>query len=176
MNELAAKVIRTLGQRTLHLAVAESITGGLIGATLTTVPGASKVYLGGVVSYATRLKNRLLGVPVETIAAHTVVSEEVAIEMAVGLQERTNADWVIAVTGVAGPDPQDGHAPGEVWVSVLGPQIASMPQLSHGVAASEDRSLRASTRLGWLQSNGHTQHPGVERRLQNSTCDNHNLA
>ena len=128
MNELAAKVIRTLGQRTLHLAVAESITGGLIGATLTTVPGASKVYLGGVVSYATRLKNRLLGVPVETIAAHTVVSEEVAIEMAVGLQERTNADWVIAVTGVAGPDPQEGHDPGEVWICVLGPRIASLPQ------------------------------------------------
>ena len=67
MNELAAKVIRTLGQRTLHLAVAESITGGLIGATLTTVPGASKVYLGGVVSYATRLKSQLLGVPGDTI-------------------------------------------------------------------------------------------------------------
>ena len=128
MNELAAKVIRTLGQRTLHLAVAESITGGLIRATLTTVPGASKVYLGGVVSYATRLKNRLLGVPVETIAAHTVVSEEVAIEMAVGLQERTNVDWVIAVTGVAGPDPQEGHEPGEVWICVLGPRIASLPQ------------------------------------------------
>ena len=128
MNELAAKVIRTLGQRTLHLAVAESITGGLIGATLTTVPGASKVYLGGVVSYATRLKSQLLGVPVDTIAAHTVVSEEVAIEMAVGLQERTNADWVIAVTGVAGPDPPEGHDPGEVWICVLGPRIASLPQ------------------------------------------------
>ena len=128
MNELAAKVIRTLGQRTLHLAVAESITGGLIGATLTTVPGASKVYLGGVVSYATRLKSQLLGVPVDTNAAHTVVSEEVAIEMAVGLQERTNADWVIAVTGVAGPDPQEGHDPGEVWICVLGPRIASLPQ------------------------------------------------
>ncbi len=128
MNELAAKVIRTLGQRSLHIAVAESLTGGLLGATLTSVPGSSKVFLGGVVSYATRLKTALLGVPSDTIAHHSVVSEEVAIEMAVGLQNRTNADWVIAVTGVAGPDPQDGHAPGEVWVCVLGPRVASLPQ------------------------------------------------
>lgn len=129
MNELASKVIKTLRERSLHIAVAESITGGLIGATLTTVPGASKIYLGGVVSYATRLKSALLGVPDDIMREHTVVSEEVAIEMAVGLQNRTNADWVIAVTGVAGPDPQDGHEPGEVWICVLGPRIPSLPQL-----------------------------------------------
>lgn len=128
MNELAGKVIRTLGQRSSTIAVAESITGGLIGATLTTVPGASKVYVGGVVSYATRLKTALLGVPHDVLRTYTVVSEEVAIEMAVGLQNRTNADWVIAVTGVAGPDPQEGHQPGEVWICVLGPRIASLPQ------------------------------------------------
>ena len=128
MNELATKVITTLRDRSVNLAVAESLTGGLLGATLTTVPGASEVYLGGVISYATRLKTDLLGIPARTIAEHTVVSDEVAIGMAVGLQERTDADWVIAVTGVAGPDGQDGHAPGEVWICVLGPRIASMPQ------------------------------------------------
>lgn len=128
MNELAAKVITTLRDRTLTLAVAESVTGGLIGATLTTVPGASMVYLGGVVSYATRLKTDLLDVTRETIANHTVVSQEVAIGMAVGLQRRTDADWVIAVTGVAGPDPQEGHDAGEVWICVLGPRIPSLPQ------------------------------------------------
>ena len=128
MNELAAKVITTLRDRSVNLAVAESLTGGLIGATLTTVPGASQVYLGGVVSYATRLKTTLLDVPAETIADHTVVSEDVVLGMAVGLQCRTDADWVIAVTGVAGPDSQDGHEPGEVWICVLGPRIASMPQ------------------------------------------------
>lgn len=128
MNELATKVITTLKQRTLNLAVAESVTGGLIGATLTTVPGASQVYLGGVVSYANRLKTDLLDVPAEAIAAYTVVSEEVAIGMAVGLQRRTDADWVIAVTGVAGPDAQEGHDPGEVWICVAGPRIPSLPQ------------------------------------------------
>ncbi|MDO5535390.1 MAG: CinA family protein [Propionibacteriaceae bacterium] len=128
MSELATKVITTLQHRTLTLAVAESVTGGLIGATLTTVPGASKVYLGGVVSYATRLKTELLDVPRASIDTHTVISEEVAISMAVGLQRRTDADWVIAVTGVAGPDPQDGHEAGEVWICVLGPRIPSLPQ------------------------------------------------
>ena len=129
MSELAAKVITTLRDRTLTLAVAESVTGGLIGATLTTVPGASKVYLGGVVSYATRLKTDLLDIPREVIATHTVISEEVAIGMAHGLQRRTDADWVIAVTGVAGPDAQDGHEPGEVWICVLCPRIPSLPQV-----------------------------------------------
>ena len=128
MHELASKVIKTLAQRSVNIAVAESITGGLVGAALTSVPGASKVYLGGVVAYATQMKTALLGVPADTIRARTVVSEEVAIEMAVGLQNRTNADWVIAVTGVAGPDPQEGHAPGEVWICVLGPRIAALPQ------------------------------------------------
>lgn len=128
MSELAAKVIKTLKDRTLSLAVAESLTGGLIGATLTTVPGASAVYAGGVVAYASRLKTDLLGVPTALIRERTVVSEDVALAMAIGLQERTDADWVISVTGVAGPDPQEGHEPGEVWICVAGPRIPSLPQ------------------------------------------------
>ncbi|MFT3875052.1 MAG: CinA family protein [Propioniciclava sp.] len=131
MNEQAAKVITTLKDRTLTLAVAESLTGGLIGATLTSVPGSSAVFLGGVISYATRLKTDLLDIGAETIRQHTVVSEEVAIAMAAGLQQKTDADWVIAVTGVAGPDPQDGHAPGEVWVCVVGPRTPSVPFVPH---------------------------------------------
>lgn len=128
MSELAAKVIRTLTERSLSLAAAESLTGGLIGATLTDVPGASKVYVGGTIAYATPMKTALLGIEWEVIRQHTVVSERVALEMAIGLQERTDADWVIAVTGVAGPDPQDGHHPGEVWICVLGPRVPSTPQ------------------------------------------------
>lgn len=128
MSDLAKTVIKTLGDRTLTLAAAESLTGGLIGATLTEVPGASKVYLGGTVAYATSFKEMLLGVPDEVIAARTVISEEVSLYMAQGLQDRTDADWVIAVTGVAGPDGQDGHEPGEVWICVIGPRIPSLPQ------------------------------------------------
>lgn len=129
MSELAAKVIRTLTERSLSLAASESLTGGLLGATLTDVPGASKVYLGGVIAYATPMKTALLGIDPGLIAEHTVVSEQIALEMAIGLQVRTDADWVIAVTGVAGPDGQDGHPPGEVWICVVGPRIPSIPQV-----------------------------------------------
>lgn len=129
-TDLAARTISTMTERTLSLATAESLTGGLLGATLTSVPGASACFAASVVAYATPTKTALLGVPKALIAEHTVVSEAVAVSMAVGLQDRTNADWVIAVTGVAGPDPQDGHAPGEVWICVQGPRVASFPQFS----------------------------------------------
>lgn len=130
MNDLATRAIHTMTQRSLSLATAESLTGGLLGATLTTVPGASACFVASVTAYATGMKTALLGVPKPLITEHTVVSEEVAVAMAVGLQDRTGADWVIAVTGVAGPDPQDGHAPGEVWICVQGPRVASMGQFS----------------------------------------------
>lgn len=130
MNDLAARTVKTMTERSLSLATAESLTGGLLGATLTTVPGASACFVGAVTAYASAMKTALLGVPKELIAQHTVVSEPVALAMAVGLQDRTHADWVIAVTGVAGPDAQDGHAPGEVWICVQGPRIASLPQFS----------------------------------------------
>ena len=129
MSDLAARVIAILAERSVSLASAESLTGGLIGATLTAVPGASRVYIGGTIAYATQMKSVLLGVAPDLIRRHTVISAEVALDMAVGLQERTDADWVIAVTGVAGPDGQDGHAPGEVWICVLGPRVPSTPQV-----------------------------------------------
>ena len=128
MSTPAEMVVKTLRDRTISLATAESLTGGLLGATITAVPGASRMYLGGTVAYDTRTKTDLLGVPRDLIKQHTVVSDQVALSMAIGLQERCRADWVIAVTGVAGPDPQDGHQPGEVWICVLGPRIASLPQ------------------------------------------------
>lgn len=130
MNELAVRAIRTMTERTLTVATAESLTGGLLGATLTSVPGASKCFVGSVTAYATPMKSALLGIDKELIAENTVVSEAVAVAMAVGMQHLTRADWVIAVTGVAGPDPQDGHEPGEVYICVQGPRIASFPQFS----------------------------------------------
>lgn len=130
MNEHAVRVIKTMTERSLSLATAESLTGGLLGATLTTVPGASAVFVASVTAYASTAKTALLGVQKDIIAENTVVSEAVALAMAVGLQERTRADWVIAVTGVAGPDPQEGHAPGEVFICVQGPRVASFAQFS----------------------------------------------
>ncbi len=116
-----AEVIDALARRTETLATAESLTGGLLGSTLVGVPGASRVYVGGVIVYATRLKALLAGVRPETLTAHGPVAGETAAELATGAARRGEADWGIATTGVAGPDPQDGHPVGQVFVAVARP-------------------------------------------------------
>lgn len=148
MNERARRAVGALVARAATLATAESLTGGLIGATLTAVPGASEAYLGGAVVYATRLKTELLGVPAGLIERAGVVSAEVALAMAAGAQERTGADWAIAVTGVAGPSSQDGHAPGEVHVCVRGRGTATTApavHLEHHRFAGDRAAIRAQT-------------------------------
>jgi nicotinamide-nucleotide amidase len=115
---LAASVIAELGRRGETLASAESLTGGMLGKLLTDVPGASASYLGGVISYATRLKTALAGVDANTLAELGPVAERTAMEMARGVAKRCDADWGIATTGVAGPEPQDGHPVGQVFVAV----------------------------------------------------------
>lgn len=128
MSPAAAEVISVLKMRDVSLGTAESLTGGLLGAAVTSVPGASAVYLGGFVAYATSMKSRLLGIDADLLGDVSVVSEDCARLMAVAASERTGADWTIAVTGVAGPDGQDGHEPGEVWVAVAGPVIGPHAQ------------------------------------------------
>ncbi|RYP81403.1 CinA family protein [Nocardioides guangzhouensis] len=115
---LAATLLDHLRGSGHTIATAESLTGGLVGATLTAVPGSSDAYLGGVVSYATALKTRVLGVPEDVVAEHGVVSEECATAMAAGARSLTGADLGLATTGVAGPGPQDGVPAGTVWVAV----------------------------------------------------------
>ena len=100
------------------MATAESLTGGLVGELLTGVPGASASYLGGVISYATRLKATLAGVDPVTLAEHGPVAEVTARQMAAGVAERCGADWGLSVTGVAGPTGQDGHPVGQVFIGV----------------------------------------------------------
>ncbi|MET1060659.1 MAG: CinA family protein [Nocardioides sp.] len=115
---VAARLIDRLRDEGRTLATAESLTGGLVGAALTAVPGSSDVYLGGVVSYATSIKTAVLSVPEAVIDDHGVVSEECAVAMARGARSLTGADLAVATTGVAGPGPQDGVAAGTVWVAV----------------------------------------------------------
>ncbi|GHS86392.1 competence damage-inducible protein A [Actinomycetota bacterium] len=103
------------------VAVAESLTGGLVVAALVDVPGASRSLRGGVVAYATDLKGTLLDVPAELLAARGAVDPDVAAAMARGVRARLVADVGLATTGVAGPDPQDGHPPGTVHVAVATP-------------------------------------------------------
>ncbi|XVQ13349.1 CinA family nicotinamide mononucleotide deamidase-related protein [Spirillospora sp. CA-255316] len=110
-----------LAERSATVATAESLTGGLLGAELTRMPGSSATYAGGMVAYATALKEELLGVPADLLAAHGAVHPDVAAAMAAGVRERLGATYGVAVTGVAGPDPQDGQAVGTIFVGVASP-------------------------------------------------------
>lgn len=116
----AAEVLALLRRRGQTLATAESLTGGMIGALVTGVPGSSAAYLGGLVTYATRLKGDLAGVPAAVLERRGPVAGETAEAMARGTAARCGADWGLAVTGVAGPEPQDGHPVGQVFVAVAG--------------------------------------------------------
>lgn len=117
-RELAAEVIGMLTRAGQTVAAAESLTGGLIGAALTAMPGSSETFRGGVVAYATDLKAGQLGVPEDLLAAHGAVHPDVAAAMATGVATRLGARYGVAVTGVAGPDPQDGRPVGTVHVAV----------------------------------------------------------
>jgi nicotinamide-nucleotide amidase len=106
------------------VAVAESLTGGLLTAALTTTPGASASVRGGLVVYATDLKATLAGVDPGLLAARGAVDPEVATALAFGVRDRLAATYGLGVTGVAGPDPQDGQPVGTVHAAVAGPQAA----------------------------------------------------
>nr|WP_221204054.1 nicotinamide-nucleotide amidohydrolase family protein [Modestobacter versicolor] len=100
------------------VAAAESLTAGLFCATLATVPGASATLRGGAVVYATDLKTTLAGVPADLLAAAGPVSEQTAAALAEGIRTRCSATWGVGLTGVAGPGPVDGHAPGRVYLGL----------------------------------------------------------
>ncbi|WP_369217489.1 CinA family protein [Streptomyces flavofungini] len=121
-QDTAAELVRLLTARGETVAVAESLTGGLVAAGLTAVPGASKVFRGSVTAYATDLKRDVLGVDGTLLEERGAVDAEVARQMARGVRAALRADWGIATTGVAGPDPQDGQAVGTVFVAVAGPE------------------------------------------------------
>ena len=116
--ELAAEIISRLTAARKTVAVAESLTGGLVTGALTAVPGSSVVVRGGIVAYATELKAVLLGVPAGLLAEHGPVHPGVAAAMASGVRQRLGADYGLATTGVAGPGPADGQPQGTVFVAV----------------------------------------------------------
>src|SRR5919201_5163572 len=105
-----------LRRRGETVATAESLTAGMLCAALTDVPGASDVVRGGLVVYATALKHELAGVDAALLAEHGAVHPDVAGMLARGARQRCGADWGIGLTGAAGPDPQDGAAPGTVYL------------------------------------------------------------
>lgn len=125
----AVGVLEAATSRGWTVAVAESLTGGLVCARLVAVPGASAVLRGGVVAYSTDLKQSVLGVDGELLAERGAVDPDVAREMAQGVARELGADVGLATTGVAGPDPQDGKAPGLVFVAVATPERTEVREL-----------------------------------------------
>jgi nicotinamide-nucleotide amidase len=130
MGEDAARLVAMLTERGLTVAVAESLTGGQLCAALTEVPGASAAVRGGVVAYATATKHTVLGVDAALVAGRGPVDPDVAVAMAEGVRRRFDADLGVATTGVAGPEPQDGHPVGEVYVALADSRGATVERLA----------------------------------------------
>ena len=150
VDSLAVTVIFAMQGRSV--ATAESLTGGQLGSTITAIPGASKIYRGGVIAYASDLKTDLLGVSGALLSEGGAVQAQVALDMATGVAQRLDAEFGLAVTGVAGPDSQDGHLPGTVFVACIqrdeqGSVIDSVVDQLHLFPESTDpREARAQIR------------------------------
>ena len=115
------EIIALLAEKNETISTAESLTAGGLSSALTSVPGSSEVFLGGITAYQNSVKTAQLGVLAELINQHSVVSQEVAIAMAQGAKKEFGSTWAIATTGVAGPGPSEGVEPGTVWVAIVGP-------------------------------------------------------
>jgi PncC family amidohydrolase len=124
-RELAGRLHHALLGRGETVACAESLTGGGLADLLSSTPGASATYVGGVVSYATRVKRDLLGV-----TASQVVSADCAAQMATGVRALMRTDWAVSTTGVAGPEKQDDKPVGTVYIGVAGPRGLHVHRLS----------------------------------------------
>src|SRR5690348_4815213 len=124
---------------------AESLTGGMLAALLSQTPGASVVFMGGVISYATEVKRTMLGV-----TAAKVVSAESAIEMAVGVRDLIGADWALSTTGVAGPDSQEDEPVGTVFIGVAGPGGSRSVRLTLSGTREEIRTAACHSALAEL--------------------------
>lgn len=134
----AVRLLQRLGKDGLTLAVAESCTGGLVGARITEVPGASKSFLGGVIAYANPIKSSQLGVDAALFKdGHGAVSAAVATAMAHGVRQRFGASLAVAVTGIAGPHADSPKPVGTVWLAALGPgDLVNV----HRIQATGDRA------------------------------------
>lgn len=153
-SSAAAAVHAALASHGATVATAESVTGGRLAALLTEVPGASATYVGGVVAYATALKQTVLGVGADVLERHGAVSAECAEAMARGVRQLTGATYAVSTTGVAGPERQEGKPPGTVFVGLAaasGPRVLALgldraePELDRAavVAATCERALSA---------------------------------
>lgn len=118
--ETAKSTVEYLKEKKLTVATAESCTGGMVASFITSVSGVSQVFELGITSYTCEIKNKILGVSGETLEKYGAVSEQTAKEMACNVRKMANTDIGASVTGVAGPDGSEGHAPGYVFIAVSG--------------------------------------------------------
>jgi nicotinamide-nucleotide amidase len=147
-------LVELLHRRGETVATAESLTAGLLAATLAGVPGVSAVLRGGLVVYSSELKVALAKVDAAVLAAHGAVSEAVAAQLAVGAAEVCGASWGIGVTGVAGPASQEGHPPGTVFVGISGQVDGGHPAVRKLLLTGDRWAVRSNTvatAIGMLQ-------------------------
>ncbi|MHB1133316.1 MAG: CinA family protein [Chloroflexota bacterium] len=159
LDELAAALVVAAGARGLTVAVAESCTGGLLGHSITNVPGSSQVFLGGVIAYADAVKEKALGVAAADLAAHGAVSAPVALAMARGARLALGADLALGTTGVAGPGGGTAAKPvGLVFLAVSGPWGDHCRRFQAGSARLANKHAFArealSLLLEYLRANG----------------------
>lgn len=140
MSALPERVVAALGERAETVGTAESLTGGLVCGALTTVSGSSTVVRGGIVAYATDVKQGVLGVDGELLRRGGAVQPEVAEQLAAGVRRVLGCDWGLATTGVAGPSEQDGRPVGAVFVAVSGPGVARVQRLDLGGGREDVRA------------------------------------
>jgi nicotinamide-nucleotide amidase len=140
--DVARTAIGLLIARGETIATAESLTGGLVAAALSSVPGSSAALRGGIVAYATELKTALLGVPADLLERHGAVHGAVAEAMARGARDRLGATTGVATTGVAGPDPAEGKPVGLVFIAVARPDGVISRQLD---LSGDREAIRAAT-------------------------------
>ncbi len=145
----ASDVVKLLSERQLTISAAESLTAGMLMSELVSVPGASKVLLGGFVTYATAFKTKLLGVPAELIASAGVVSEATAMAMAKECRRQTGTDLALGLTGVAGPAELDGQAVGTVWIGLASStgQVARLYQFDASLTREQIRQAAVAAAL-----------------------------
>ncbi|MGC8473481.1 MAG: CinA family protein [Candidatus Dormibacteria bacterium] len=132
------------------IATAESCTGGLLASLLTSVPGASAAFLGGVVAYSNQVKVSQLGVPADLLEQVGAVSEEVALAMAKGVRRALGADLGVGITGVAGPGHSEMKPPGLVYVALAAPAGAHCAKLVDDLGREGNRLAAASLALQLL--------------------------
>jgi len=130
--------------------VAESLTGGLLLSELISIPGASDVVLGGIVSYSTQSKIDQLGVSQATIDRYGAVSEQTATEMAVGVRVKFKADLAVATTGVAGPDLQEGKPAGSVFIAIATASGTKTAQFNFSGNRNQIRTASVAAALEFL--------------------------